>query len=166
MTGILIHEIDFKDLMVMKTNQDIAIEEVLHSYQALFENLSLEVVEKDFLAIFAEQVHFKDPFNETYDLASLQKIFRHMFTTLQQPKFTVLHTAGAGKTGYLDWQFDFNLKPEGKAQQIKGLSKILINDQQQVIAHIEYWDAGEFVYSKVPILRNLVGLVNRRLSVN
>lgn len=145
--------------------QTSPIEKVLTTYQALFENLSLEVVEKDFLAIFASQVHFKDPFNETYDLASMQKIFSHMFATLHQPKFTVLHTAGTGKIGYLDWQFDFKLKPEGKAQQIKGLSKILINDQQQVIAHIDYWDAGEFVYSKVPILRNLVGWVNKRLSV-
>lgn len=148
------------------STQTSSIETVLITYQGLFENLSLELVEQEFLAVFAEQVHFKDPFNETYNLASMQKVFRHMFATLHQPKFTVLHTAGAGKTGYLEWQFDFKLKPEGKAQQIKGLSKILINDQQQVIAHLDYWDTGEFVYSKVPILRSLVGWVNRRLSVN
>lgn len=142
-----------------------AIERVLTTYQNLFENLSLDVVETEFLAVFAEQVHFKDPFNETYDLIGLQKVFRHMFASLQQPKFTILHTAGTNNTGYLDWQFDFKLKPEGKAQQIKGLSKIVINDQQQVIMHIDYWDAGEFVYSKVPILRNLIGWVNNRLSV-
>lgn len=142
------------------------IEKVLVNYQALFESLSLETVEKDFVDIFSKQVLFKDPFNEVNDLISLQKIFRHMFATLDHPKFTVLHTAGTGDTGYLDWQFDFKLKAADKAQQIKGVSKITINQQGQVIAHLDYWDTGEFVYSKIPILRSLVGWINKRLSVS
>ncbi len=142
------------------------IDKVLDAYQKLFEHLSIEVVEKDFSAIFSEQVHFKDPFNEVYGLDKMQAIFYQMFANLYQPKFTVLHTAGAGETGYLHWQFDFKLKAEGKVQQIIGLSKLVINEQQQVVSHIDYWDAGEFVYSKVPILRSLIGLVKKRLSTH
>lgn len=140
------------------------IDKVLNTYQKLFEHLSIEVVENDFLATFSEQVHFKDPFNEVYGLDKVQAIFYQMFAKLHQPKFTVLHTAGANDTGYLHWQFDFKLKPEGKAQQITGLSKIIINEEQHVISHIDYWDAGEFVYSKVPILRYLISWVNKHLS--
>lgn len=142
----------------------MTIDDVLQSYKTLFENLTPQTVDTDFLQVFDRKVYFKDPFNEVRGLNELQGIFRHMFASLHEPEFRVHHMAGADKTGYLEWRFYFKLKPNGEVKQINGVSKILINDQGKVLVHIDYWDAGEFVYRKIPILGGLIRMVNKRLA--
>lgn len=142
----------------------MSIQTVLERYQTLFENLTPDSLKHEFANVFDPQVYFKDPFNEVRGLADLQQIFSHMFGSLHEPEFRIHHMAGADKTGYLEWRFYFKLKPNGETQQINGMSKILINDQDKVIVHMDYWDTGEYVYQKVPILGALVKLVAKRLK--
>lgn len=142
----------------------MSIQTVLKRYQALFENLTPDSVKQEFAAVFDPQVYFKDPFNEVRGLADLQQIFAHMFRSLHEPEFRIHQMAGADKTGYLEWRFYFKLKPKGETQQINGMSKILINEQDKVIVHMDYWDSGEYVYQKVPVLGALVKLVAKRLK--
>ncbi len=139
------------------------IDVVLQTYKNLFENLTPQSVESDFLTVFDQQIYFKDPFNEVRGLKEVQQIFRHMFQTLHEPQFRIHHMAGADKTGYLEWRFYFKLKPQAATQQINGMSKILLNDQGKVLVHMDYWDSGEYVYRKIPVLRTLIGWINKRL---
>lgn len=139
------------------------IDVVLQTYKTLFENLTPQSVESDFLTVFDRKIYFKDPFNEVRGLQDLQQIFRHMFASLHEPQFRIHHLAGADKTGYLEWRFYFKTSATGTTQQINGMSKILINDQGKVIVHIDYWDSGEYVYRKIPILRTLISWINKRL---
>ena len=67
--------------------------QVLENYKQLFENLNLQSVEEDFLQVFSDDVYFKDPFNAVHGLATMQTIFRHMFSTLHEPKFRILDLA-------------------------------------------------------------------------
>lgn len=141
-----------------------AITEVLANYKQLFENLSMQTVEKDFLLVFSSDVYFKDPFNTVQGLTQLQTIFRHMFASLLEPQFRILDVAGNQNRGFLEWQFTFKLKVNGDTQQIKGVSKIQINQHNQVCSHIDYWDSGEYVYQKVPLLGRVIAIINKRLS--
>ncbi len=141
-----------------------AITEVLANYKQLFENLSPDSVENDFVQVFSSDVYFKDPFNAVHGLAQLQTIFRHMFKTLEQPQFTILHLAGQANSGYLEWQLTFKLKAKGETQLIQGVSKIQINPHNQVCSHIDYWDSGEYVYLKIPLLKRVIAMINKRLS--
>lgn len=142
----------------------MSIQTVLENYKTLFENLTPDTLKHEFSNIFDPQVYFKDPFNEVRGLSDLQRVFSHMFSQLHEPEFRIHHTAGADKTGYLEWRFYFKLKPQGEMQQINGMSKILINEQDKVMVHMDYWDSGEYVYQKVPILGRLVKLVAKRLK--
>ena len=72
--------------------------------------------------------------------------------------------AGNNHSGFLEWQFTFKLKANGEQQLIKGVSKIEINAQEQVCSHIDYWDTGEYVYLKIPLLGRLIAFINKRLS--
>lgn len=140
------------------------INEVLENYKLLFENLSVEAVEEDFLQVFSHDVYFKDPFNAVHGLAQLQTIFRHMFTSLLEPQFRILDFAGNQNRGFLEWQLTFKLKVDGDSQLIQGTSKIKINQHNQVCSHIDYWDSGEYVYQKVPLLGRVIAMINKRLS--
>ena len=143
-----------------------SIEPVLQRYKTLFETLSLRTVEEDFLQVFSSDVYFKDPFNAVRGLPHLQHIFQHMFSTLLEPQFHIIDLAGSGSSGFLEWQFTFKLKPGAASQFIQGVSKIEINPQGQVCSHIDYWDTGEYVYSKVPVLGSIIGMINKRLSTS
>lgn len=138
--------------------------QVLENYKQLFENLNLQSVEEDFLQVFSDDVYFKDPFNAVHGLATMQTIFRHMFSTLHEPKFRILDLASSQNRGFLEWQFTFRLKTNAEQQVIKGVSKIEINAQGKVCSHIDYWDTGEYVYLKVPLLKSIIALINKRLS--
>ncbi len=137
---------------------------ILANYKKLFENLTLHTVEEEFLQVFSSDVYFKDPFNAVHGLAQLQHIFRHMFATLHAPQFRIMDLAGSHNRGFLEWQFTFKLKADGASQLIKGVSKIEINEQGKVCSHIDYWDTGEYVYLKVPLLGWVIGMINKRLS--
>lgn len=141
-----------------------AINEVLENYKQLFENLSLQAVDEDFLQVFSSDVYFKDPFNATHGLAHLQAIFRHMFSSLLEPQFRILDFSGNQNRGFLEWQLTFKLKANGDSLLIKGVSKIQINQHNQVCSHIDYWDTGEYVYQKVPLLGRVIAMINKRLS--
>jgi len=140
------------------------IDQVLEKYKKLFESLSIQTVEEEFLQVFSSDVYFKDPFNAVRGLPHLQHIFQHMFATLLEPQFHIIALAGNLHSGFLEWQFTFKLKEKGDSQLIQGVSKIEINPQGQVCSHIDYWDSGEYVYAKVPLLGRVIALINTRLS--
>jgi hypothetical protein len=49
------------------------------------------------LALYDEQATFKDPFNEVSGRAAIDRIFRHMFDALRQPRFVVRSAALSGE---------------------------------------------------------------------
>ena len=141
-----------------------SIAQVLDNYKRLFENLSIQAVEEDFLQVFSTDAYFKDPFNAVRGLPHLQHIFQHMFSSLHEPHFRILDLAGRDNSGFLEWQLSFKLKAQGDTLLIQGVSKIEIDAQGKVCSHIDYWDTGEYVYAKVPLLGRIIGMINKRLS--
>ena len=146
------------------TLADNTITHVLNTYKDLFENLNPSEMQQAFRQTYDKNIYFKDPFNEVRGLADVTRIFTHMFETLQEPSFRIHAMAGEDKTGYLEWRFYFKRKPNGPTLQINGISKILINDQSKVIVHIDYWDAGEYVFRKVPIIGALNNWIAHKLK--
>lgn len=56
---------------------------------AFYESLSPDSV-AHFADYYAEDAFFKDPFNEVRGLAPFQRIFRHMFMQVTEPRFAVV----------------------------------------------------------------------------
>lgn len=142
----------------------MAIQAVLEHYKERFENLTPQTMNQEFLMMFDREVYYKNPFNEVRGLKELQRVLEHTLTTYYEPEIRIHQMAGVDKSGYLEWRFYYKLKPTGEAKHINGITKILINDQQKVLVHIDYWDAGEFVYLKIPLLGGLISWVNKRLT--
>lgn len=146
------------------TPADKPINAVLNAYKDLFENLNPTEMRQAFSQTYDKNIYFKDPFNEVRGISDVTRIFTHMFKTLSDPSFRIHAMAGEDKTGFLEWRFYFKRKPNGSTIQINGMSKILINDQGKVIVHIDYWDAGEYVFRKVPIIGALNNWIANKLK--
>jgi len=139
----------------------------LQNYVAAFENLTADNLETNLGKCFSAEVYFKDPFNAVTGRTETLGIFKHMFATVDNPKFTVISAAQDLKNPHiamLYWQFDFVLPSNKSPQHIDGMSRITFNHSGLVTEHIDYWDAGEQVYAKVPLLGWGIRQVAKRLS--
>lgn len=141
----------------------------LQNYVIAFENLNVDNLENGLGRLLAEQVFFKDPFNAVTGRTETLAIFKHMFATLKSPKFKVISAAqdqNNPQIGLLYWQFNFVLPSNSSAQEIDGMSRVSFDESGLVIAHIDYWDAGEQVYAKVPVLGWGIRQVIKRLAAS
>lgn len=117
-----------------------------------FEKLQPEDVARmsDF---YADDAYFCDPFNEVHTLAEIQKIFRDMFTKLQQPRFKILNTYRAEEGVVLVWEFSFQVKFFRLYDYvIHGNSVLKFDAQGKVNYHRDYWDANSELYAKLPLI--------------
>ena len=119
----------------------------------------------DRLADFCDpRIHFKDPFNEVTDIEGYRRVLAKMFEDIGQPDFVVTGKAMSGETCFLRWRLTFR-RSSDKQDTIQGMSELSFTNEGLVDAHFDFWDAGQ-VYEMVPLLRGLVGLVKRRLSID
>ena len=113
-------------------------------------------------AIFTKQARFKDPFNDVYGVERISTIFHHMFNTLTAPKFIVEESILEGDVAYIKWQFRGSLK--NKAFKLTGVSRVVFDQQGLVSEHIDYWDASEQFYMKLPIIGGLLRLIRKQAA--
>ncbi len=117
-----------------------------------FEQLQPEDVARmsDF---YADDAYFCDPFNEVNTLAEIQKIFRDMFTKLQQPRFKILKIYQTEGGAVLVWDFSFQVKFFRLHDYvIHGNSVLKFDAQGKVNYHRDYWDSSAELYAKLPLI--------------
>ena len=131
---------------------------------ALFEGLSPADLPA-WRGVYAEQAHFKDPFNAVQGLPAIARIFEHLFRQVEAPKFTVLAIVAAGDEAFLSWDFRFATRGAGaRAMCIHGASHLRFDASGRVLMHRDYWDAAEELYEKLPLLGGLMRWLKRRAA--
>lgn len=111
---------------------------------------------------YAEQARFKDPFNDVTGVPGIQRVFTHMFDTLQNPRFVVHHTLTQGMHAWLTWDFLID-RPHGTLT-VHGATQLTFAPDGRVCQHRDYWDTAEELYAKLPIIGTVVKWLTRRMS--
>jgi steroid Delta-isomerase len=139
-------------------------EEALKRLVGYWERLTPDAVER-LGEVYAEGACFKDPFNEVTGLAAIQCVFRHMFETLHEPRFTILETVLQDGGAMLVWDFDFRIKSlqPSRPRRIHGASHIRFAPDGRVAYHRDYWDAAHELYAHLPVVGGLVAFLGRRM---
>ena len=131
---------------------------------ALFEHLTLADVAR-LGRYYAADAHFKDPFNDVRGIAQVQRVFTHMFSALNDPRFKVTGAIVQGDQCFLTWDFLFSFKRGAPATQtIRGGSHLVFDDHGLVALHRDYWDAAEELYEKLPVVGTLMRWLKRRAN--
>jgi steroid Delta-isomerase len=126
-----------------------------------FETLKPETV-SDLGNIYAQDVYFKDPFNEVKGILATTQIFQHMFTQVNDPRFIVTSHILQGDNAFLVWDFVFTMKRfSSEKQTIRGASHIRFDRTGLTIYHRDYWDAAEELYEKLPVLGGLMRFLKK-----
>ncbi len=140
-------------------------EEYLQRYIKFFEELSVDRL-TELNRVMSEDIHFVDPFNNVRGLASVQKIFQHMYSNLDDAGFTVTHAAiteGTAPRGLIRWELKALLK--GRPYSIVGMSEVAFDSDGRVSEHIDHWDAASQFYESLPAIGWLLRTIRARLSV-
>lgn len=130
-----------------------------------FETLTPESVER-MGEVYAPDAYFRDPFNEVTGLAAVQKIFRHMYEPLVDPRFVILETIEEGDRLVITWDMLYRIrkfKPEVE-RKIHGLSLLRFDAQGRVAYHRDYWDAAGELYAQLPLVGPLMRFLAKKMA--
>jgi hypothetical protein len=108
-------------------------------------------------------VYFKDPFNEFNGLDKLNLIFSHMFKNLTNPHFVFIDIVESNDSSYLTWDFIFQVK--GREMKIHGGSLLKWGEDGKVVYHRDYWDVGEELLMKIPMIKSIYKAFRNKLTV-
>jgi ketosteroid isomerase-like protein len=115
--------------------------------------------------LYGIDARFKDPFNEVQGHAEIQRIFAHMFESLDGPRFVILDAVVQGDQCFLRWDFHFRMKRFSRdAQVIRGGSHLRLAADGRISEHRDYWDAAEELYEKLPWVGGLMRWLKRRAN--
>lgn len=132
-----------------------------------WERLTPETLER-LAEVYAADAYFKDPFNEVRGVHELQRVFRHMFETLHEPRFTILETVRQEGSVLMLWDFHFRIKSlvPNRKRRIHGSSHIRFAPDGRVAYHRDYWDAANELYAGLPVVGPLMRFLARRMSAS
>ena len=130
-----------------------------------FETLSPQQLER-LGELYTLDARFKDPFNEVQGLEPIAAIFRHMYASLDNPRFIVTGQVAEGSQCFLTWQFKFGFKNfhKGVEQSIAGASHLVLAADGRIQVHRDYWDAAEELYEKLPVVGGLMRWLKKRAN--
>ena len=132
-----------------------------------WETLTPESVER-LERVYAQDACFRDPFNDVRGVEELKRVFRHMFATLDQPKFAILEVVANDFGAILIWDFTFRVKAWKPkiVRSIHGVSHLRFAPEGRVIYHRDYWDAAGELYSQLPLIGRVVRMLEAKFSAD
>ena len=116
--------------------------------------------------LYAPTARFKDPFNDVRGTAEIERIFQHMYVSLEAPRFVVVAQIVDGSQAFLTWEFRFKFKrfDTQTEQVVFGTTHLVLDEQGQISLHRDYWDAAEELYEKLPLVGSLMRWLKGRAN--
>lgn len=131
---------------------------MIEEYALFFERLSSEFKDDEFETIFDTKAIFADPFQRVQGIKAIINVFRHMYQSLENPRFEILESIQNQDSGYIRWRFHYN------TASFEGVSHIRFGKDGKVLSHIDYWDAASNIYEKLPVLGSILRWLRGKLS--
>jgi hypothetical protein len=95
----------------------------------------------------------------------IQRIFGHMYETLDEPRFVIRDAIAEGDQVFLSWDFLFRMRRFDRREQcVRGGSQLRFAPDGRIADHRDYWDVAEELYEKLPVLGALMRWLKRRAT--
>lgn len=96
-------------------------------------------------SIYAENVYFKDPLNEFRGVKRYQEMIAMMTRWLTQMNLELLEISRQDQVIYTKWRLSWTTAlPWQPRITIPGRSELTLNEDDQIISHIDYWDCSKW----------------------
>jgi hypothetical protein len=132
----------------------------IEKYCVFFASLTPQFKDETFYEIFAPGAVFEDPFQRVCTIEEIITVFRHMYTTLNHPRFIIKEYMSHEKSAYIRWEFLYDSK------HFEGVSHVVFNDDGLVVSHRDFWDAASNVYETIPLLGSVLRLIKNKIKAS
>ncbi|MFY8274798.1 nuclear transport factor 2 family protein [Pseudoalteromonas sp. SSDWG2] len=134
------------------------VEQFVEMYQRLDKN-SLSLLDD----IYHPSIHFIDPLHEVKGLDQLYSYFANMYANVTSCSFNITEHFELEDRAFLYWTMTYQ-HPRingGKDVEVQGHSQLRFGDQK-VIFHRDYFDVGELLYRRLPVINKLIKMIDKR----
>ena len=113
----------------------------------------LEIIERDYqtfpadqtYSIYADNVYFKDPLNEFRGIERYQNMIQFMSTWFKEVDLELHNIYQSENIIHTEWTLHWTTPLPWKPPiAIPGRSELTINEQNLIIAHIDYWNCSKW----------------------
>lgn len=115
--------------------------------------------------IYAPDVEFRDPVHELKGLPALRAYYRRLYDGVVSCHFDFEAEVIQDPQGMLVWimRFQHARFRRGETLELRGVSHLQFHDDGKVFKHHDYFDMGEFIYERVPVLGGVIRAIKNRL---
>lgn len=137
----------------------------LENSKSFFDKLSadnLSLVEQ----FYDQNVVFQDPVHKLSGSSAVKKYYEGLYRNVDAIRFEYGKGVESGSNVSLPWTMYLKTQAinGGKEITVDGVSIIAFNSGGKAIFHRDYFDMGEFVYERVPILKSVIAYIKKKLS--
>ncbi|NBB79429.1 MAG: hypothetical protein GVY36_08290 [Verrucomicrobia bacterium] len=138
---------------------------MLERVKQLFSNYTRDNLAANITEVYAEEVYFRDAFKQFSRAEDIRDYMLAGLAPLEQAEFVFERVARSGNDYYFDWtmRLDFKKTSTGSWEESIGVSHMRFNSEGKVIFHQDYWDPTDIVYRRIPIARQLIAFVKKKL---
>ena len=136
----------------------------LDRFKNMFNQLDknhLELLEQ----IYTPDVKFRDPVHTLNGLPALRDYYSRLYEGVLSCQFTFEAEVIESQQGMLAWVMRFQHRRfrAGETLELSGISQLQFLDDGRVHNHRDYFDMGEFIYERVPVLGSVIRTIKKRL---
>ena len=118
---------------------------------------------------YDDKVSFQDPLGEIKGVAGVKDYYTGLYKNVESIRFEFTGQIQNGNEEVLFWVMYLKTKNlnGGKEFAVEGNSHFTFSTtSQKCIYHRDYFDMGEFIYERVPVLKNVIHFVKDKLKHN
>jgi hypothetical protein len=136
-------------------------EKLRHFFQTLSKDTLAQVMD-----IYDQNVTFRDPVHELHGAKAIQDYYKGLYQNVDSISFDFQGEVIQEDQHVLIWNMQLTTPKlnSGKPYSVPGNSWIRFNAQDQIVYHQDFFDMGDFVYERIPLLGGLVRMVKKRMQ--
>ncbi len=111
-------------------------------------------------------VMFQDPVHKLNGATEVKRYYEGLYKNVDAIRFEFENGSESGSNVTLPWKMHLKTPSinSGKEFTVDGVSIIHFSPEGKAIYHRDYFDMGEFVYERVPVLRSVIFYIKKKMS--
>lgn len=136
---------------------------MLERVESLFTNYTYENLAEQMPEVYAETIYFRDAFKQLDSSELLTAYMLHGVQAVDAVSFTFNHVMHSKGEYFIEWTMGIQFRGESEMETSIGMSRFRFNSEGRVIFHQDYWDPTTLIYKKIPIAKQLIHFVQKRM---
>ncbi len=111
-------------------------------------------------------IHFQDPIHELKSAKEIKDYYGKLYKNVRAIRFVFTSEMESGSSVALFWQMYLTTDAlnGGKEYRVDGMSKIDFGANGLATYHRDYFDMGDFVYERIPVVSNLIRFIRGKMA--